>query len=96
MLEIVLLFYQLVYNVCHLVSPGPASYAHGGGYPRVRPTIPFNNEDARGGNSLGFSPWQQNNYMGKWARYLGTFSKSIMWESLLKFTLKSWSTVIKY
>ncbi|KAL0884063.1 hypothetical protein ABMA27_016088 [Loxostege sticticalis] len=33
------------------------------GYPRVRPTIPFNEEDSRRGNALRYSPWQHNNYM---------------------------------
>lgn len=36
----------------------------GTGYPRVKPTIPFNNEDSfHRDNSLNGAPWQYNNYM---------------------------------
>ncbi|XP_021183909.3 uncharacterized protein LOC110371831 isoform X1 [Helicoverpa armigera] len=35
----------------------------GTGYPRMKPRIPFNNEDTFRENSLHGSPWQHNNYM---------------------------------
>ncbi|KAF9407505.1 hypothetical protein HW555_012495, partial [Spodoptera exigua] len=44
----------------HGVAPPPP---RGPGYPRVRPTIPFSNEDHFRDNSLNGSPWQHNNYM---------------------------------
>ncbi|CAH2979851.1 unnamed protein product [Chilo suppressalis] len=35
----------------------------GNGYPRMRPAIPFNNEDITRGNSLSVAPWLYNNNM---------------------------------
>ncbi|CAG9090968.1 unnamed protein product [Plutella xylostella] len=39
----------------------PASMSHSG-YPRVRPSIPFTEEEAQRGNSISVLPWQYHNY----------------------------------
>ncbi|XP_022829387.1 uncharacterized protein LOC111358469 isoform X2 [Spodoptera litura] len=41
----------------------PPPPPRGSGYPRVKPTIPFSNEDRFRDNSINGSPWQYNNYM---------------------------------
>ncbi|XP_063823322.1 uncharacterized protein LOC135073178 [Ostrinia nubilalis] len=55
--------YQPVRTVSRSLRRPQPSQAHEGGYPRVRPTIPFNDEDTRRGNALKYPLWQHNNFM---------------------------------
>ncbi|XP_026746738.1 uncharacterized protein LOC113508001 isoform X1 [Trichoplusia ni] len=40
----------------------PAAQSRGTGYARIRPSIPFINEDVHHDNTINVSPWQYNNY----------------------------------
>lgn len=77
-------FPKVVFQFLHkLFSDPPVTLPpRGGGYPRVRPTIPFDHEDLPRGSSVHNSPsWQnsRNKYIGMIDMYLFPFSIDTFW-----------------